>query len=394
MISWLGVALAGPALLLGPTYPGFGTLDDRRPVPAPVERAVERADLAPDTGGRVAFNDPTGSRGQQYALVRRLDETIRSARPGATVRLAAYSFAMPSTARALLLAHERGAHVQVVVDDHSSHWGAVRRLRGALGDDTSAPSFVQSCRLSCRGGRGNQHAKYLTVSASGRGDDLVMLGSMNLTHYSAQRQWNDLYWVTDPAVHAQFVEMFTSMAQDRPQRRLVLSETRSGFQTDVSPSSEVAGDDPLRERLRQVRCTGAAPGTGIDGRTVVRIAMHAWNGLRGVALAQQVAVLGQAGCDIEVLYGTGMGRVVANTLRRGGVPVRDSLHDGRRVHHKVMLLCGRYGGQRDVGFVWTGSHSWSERSLRNDEVMLRVAGRPVVEAYLANFRRIWALAAR
>ncbi|MBA2464574.1 MAG: hypothetical protein H0V42_06320 [Nocardioidaceae bacterium] len=392
MITWLGVALIGPALLLGPVFPGFGALDDRRPVPAPVERSVDKADLAPDTGGHVAFNDPTGPLREQFALVERLDDTIRSARPGSTVRLAAYSFAMPSTARALLFAHENGVHVQVVVDGHSSRWAAVESLRTGLGTDTTAGSFVRACRLSCRGGRGNQHAKFLTVSSSSRGDDLVMLGSMNLTDYSAQRQWNDLYWVTDPAVHQQFVETFTLMAQDRPQQGLALPETRSGFETEVSPTSDRVGD-PLEQRLRQVRCRGAAPGTGADGRTVIRIAMHAWNGSRGIALARQVAELGRAGCDIAILYGKGMGRAVATTLRLAGVPVRDSLHDGRRVHQKVMLLSGRYGGQRDVDLVWTGSHNWSDRSLRNDEVMLRVAGRPVVEAYLANFARMWRLAA-
>ena len=74
------------------------------------------------------------------------------------------------------------------------------------------------------------------------------------------------------------------------------------------------------------------------------------------------------------------------------MPVRDSLYDGRRVHHKVMLLSGRFGGHRDAEFVWTGSHNWSDRSTRNDEVMLRVAGQQVVDRYQANFRRIWRLA--
>ncbi len=389
MFTWLGVALAGPALLFGPAFPGFGTLDGRTPLPAAVERAVDAADLAPDTGGRVAFNDPTGSRSQQYALVRRLNDTIRSARPGATVRMAAYSFAMPSTARALVRAHERGAHVQVVVDDHSQHWGAVRTLAKALGGDTSADSFLQTCRLSCRGGRGNQHAKFLTVSESRRGDDLVMLGSVNLTNYSARRQWNDLYWVTDPAVHEQFAETFERMVRDRPQGRLALPTTRSGFHADVAPYRT---GDPLRARLRQVGCRGAAPGTGNDGRTVIRIAMHAWNGERGIAVARQVASLHRAGCDVRVLYGVGMGRAVATTLREAGVPLRDSLRDNRRVHHKVMVLSGRYGERRDDELVWTGSHNWSDRSLRNDEITLRVAGPAIVADYLRNFRRMWKFA--
>jgi phosphatidylserine/phosphatidylglycerophosphate/cardiolipin synthase-like enzyme len=44
--------------------------------------------------------------------------------------------------------------------------------------------------------------------------------------------------------------------------------------------------------------------------------------------------------------------------------------------------------------VWTGSHNFSDRSLRNDEVTLRVAGARQVAAYRANFGRIWAVAGR
>ena len=43
-------------------------------------------------------------------------------------------------------------------------------------------------------------------------------------------------------------------------------------------------------------------------------------------------------------------------------------------HEKLMFVSGRYAGSRDASFVWTGSHNWTDRSLHNDEVTLRVAG--------------------
>jgi len=92
---------------------------------------------------------------------------------------------------------------------------------------------------------------------------------------------------------------------------------------------------------------------------------------------------------VKVLYGVGMGRVVANVLRDAGVPIRDSNTGGRRVHHKVMVLSGVLGQQTDANYVWTGSHNWSDRSLRNDEIMFRISGRHLVQEYLANFRTIW-----
>ena len=389
VLGLLGAALAGPALLLGGTFPGYGILRDGA-VPEPVTAAVDAADPAPETGGRVSFNDPRGGEDRQFSLVRRIDAAIEGADAGATVRLAAYSFAMPSTARALLDAHEHGARVRVVVDDHSAHWGAVKRLRRALGTDTSADSFVKVCRLSCRGGRGNQHAKFVTVSSGSMGDDLVMVGSLNLTGYSSQRQWNDLYVASDEAAHDQLAEVFELMADDRPQHRLTLRETDNGFATDLAPYPAAdPGGDPIKRRLAKVRCRGTSLLSGDDGRTVVRIVMHAWNGDRGVDLARRVARLHDQGCDVKVLYGVGMGRVVANVLRDAGVPIRDSNAGGRRVHHKVMVLSGVLGQQTDANYVWTGSHNWSDRSLRNDEIMFRISGRHLVQEYLANFRTIW-----
>ena len=392
----VSLVLSGPALMIGGSFPGYGTLRGDDP-PDEVAAAVLRADPAPETGGHVSFNDPTGDREQQFALVDRINRAIDSSSRDATIRLAAYSFAMPSIAQSLLRAHSRGADVRVVVDDHSAHWGSVRRLEKALGTDTSDSSFVKVCRLSCRGGRGNQHAKFLTISDGTWGrqgklhDDLVLVGSLNLTNFSSQRQWNDLYMASDAEAHDQLAGVFRGLVADRPQSRMRLRETGNGFATDVAPYRvSKRSDDPIETRLDRVRCQGASLVSGDHGHTVIRISMHAWNGARGIELAHQVARLHRRGCDVKVLYGVGMGRVVANTLRRAGVPIRDSGGaDGRRVHHKVMVLSGVLGKQTDANYVWTGSHNWSDRSLRNDEIMFRISGRNLVQAYLANFRTIW-----
>jgi len=387
-------AVAGPLALLlsGPAYPGFGALPDRTVVPPAVATAAAGADIAPETGGRVHFNDPTGPPARQFALVRRINDAIGSARPGATVRLAAYSLAMPSTARALVRAHRSGADVQVVVDGHARRWGAVRTLARELGTSAAADSFVKTCRKSCRGHRGVQHIKFVTVSDSARGRGLVLVGSLNLTRFSSKRQWNDLYSVADPGVHDQLVTVFGQLVDDRPRAGLDLPRTRAGFATDLSPDPGAAGRrDPLVQRLRAVRCRGAAVTAGRGGRTVVRIAMHAWNGDRGITLARHVVRLGRQGCDVRVLYGKGTGRVVKRMLVESPhVRARDSgVRTGRRVHHKMMLVSGAHGRRTDANYVWTGSHNWSEASLRNDELMLRVGGRDLVDAYLANFGRIW-----
>jgi phosphatidylserine/phosphatidylglycerophosphate/cardiolipin synthase-like enzyme len=388
MLDWLAAVLSGALVLLGATPGAPGDAPTQPPVVAPT-----RPDAAGSPGGPL-FNDPFGTEAQRYALVRHIEATIDAAPPGATIRLAAYSLAMPSTARSLLRAHRRGVAVRVVVDDHSGGWRSVRALRAGLGTDPEADSFVQVCQRSCRGRGGNQHAKFVTVSRSGGASDVLMVGSMNFTSYAASRQWQDLYTVSgDRDVYDQFVRVFDEMALDRPQPPLALPETSEGFHADVSPVP-VAGGDPLLQRLARVRCRGATGRTGVHGRTMVRISMHAWNGGRGLRLARRVARLAEQGCDVRVLAGIGFGPRVTALLRDGGVRYRDSGRDGRHTHEKLMFVSGHVGRNTAASYVWTGSHNWSDRSLRNDEVILRVSGRRQVTAYLANFNRIWRVAGR
>ena len=163
MLAWLVAALSGPVLLLG-ALPAANHPGDEQGTPAAVRHAFDDLDLPAESPGSALFNDPFGSEAEQYALIRHIDARIDGADRGATVRLAAYSFAMPSTAQALLRAHRRGVHVQVVVDDRSTTWKSVRNLQGRLGTDPGRRSFVQVCQSSCRGTTGNQHAKFVTIS--------------------------------------------------------------------------------------------------------------------------------------------------------------------------------------------------------------------------------------
>ncbi|QWZ07587.1 hypothetical protein KRR39_19510 [Nocardioides panacis] len=374
MLPWLVAAVTGPALLLGGVAPATGH--------DPVART--------DSPGVARFNDPTGTERQQYALVRRVDRAVGRAPGGSTVRLAAYSFAMPSTAQALRRAHRRGVRVQVVVDDRSAQWGSVRALRRELGTSTRRHSFVRVCDHSCRGTTGNQHAKFVTISRSGRAADVVMVGSMNFTAYAAARQWQDLYVVRDDRrLFRQFRTLFRAMLRDEPQDPLALPSAGRGLRTDVAPSR---GTDRLVRRLSLVRCRGAGDGTGWRGRTVLRVSMHAWNGERGVLLARRVADLRAQGCNVRVLAGVGFGRQVRAVLTRGRVPLRQTGVAGY-THEKLMYVSGRYAGSRGASLVWTGSHNWTDRSLHNDEVTLRVRGARAVAAYQRNFRRIWTASA-
>ena len=389
-------ALLAAILLLVFVVPGNGQSPGAsHPRPTTEQPASGDARTAPRAlPGHVFFNDPLGGTRAKFALVRHINEAIRRSPRGSTIRVAEYSFAMPSTAAALVNAHRRGVMVQVIVDDHATRWRSVRELARALGMHKHANSFVKVCHRSCRGGPGNQHAKFVTFSRTGRKQDLVMIGSVNFTRFNAMEQWNDLYTVADPRLYTQVRGWFRLMKKDRPQAQLKFPGAGEGMRMVISPLVDPSKrDDPVYQRLQAVRCRGARHAGDPQHRTIIRIAMHAWNGSRGVLLARQMAGLHELGCNVKVLYGIGIGRQVLSILTKAGVPVRNSEDRGRRVHEKVMILSGVLGKDRSAKFVWTGSHNWSNRSLVNDEVILRVEGARLVGGYLHNFHTMWSLVA-
>ena len=222
-----------------------------------------------------------------------------------------------------------------------------------------------------------------------------MVGSMNFTDFAAAHQFQDLYTVTgEQTLFRQLRQVFRQMAADRPQPSLDLPGAGRGLRVDISPAPGGPAPDPVVARLGRVHCAGAVDGTGLHGRTLIRISMHAWNGLRGVTLARRIATLSHQGCDIKVVAGVGFGRRVVSLLSAAGIGLRRAGQDQPATHEKLMVLSGHLGRDRAASVVWTGSHNWTDRSLRNDEVTLRVAGGRQVAAYLAEFRRIWALSVR
>src|SRR4051794_39611327 len=267
MMAWLVAAATAPVLTVaslsvhvGPPQRPRDTTHAVHAFHQPTHRAVR----PPASRGRALFNDPLGSERRQFALIRRINGKIDGADRSSVVRLAAYSFAMPSTAQALLRAHRRGAAVKVVVDSHSARWGSVRNLRDKLGGNRRHRSFVLVCRHSCRGAQGNQHAKFLAISHTGRRHDVVMVGSMNFTRFAAAGQWQDLYSVAGNArLYGEFVRVFKQMTHDRLQPRIDLPEPGDGFRTDVAPLTGKPTVDPVARRLGSVHCRGATGGTGV-----------------------------------------------------------------------------------------------------------------------------------
>jgi phosphatidylserine/phosphatidylglycerophosphate/cardiolipin synthase-like enzyme len=346
-------------------------------------------DFTPVTGA--TFNRPIGTFQEQRAIFTVLNNTIDATPSGATIRFAVFSFSEKTTADRLIAAHARGVNVQMIFDDHHI-FPQEARLRSSLGRNPNAQSFVVYCHHSCRGVTGVMHDKMFLFSQAGQASNIVNVGSDNITRHNAVDQWSDMYTIVgDPALYFTYSGVFEQMKYDRPMASPYIAADINGYQPQFYPYPGVQeATDPVYEALSQITCVGLPPGAGgPNGNTQIRISQHAWNGDRGIYLAREVAALKQAGCNIKVIYGIGFGAVVRNILTRAGIPLSYGTHRGVHTHEKYLLVNGWFGDNPDAKVVWTGSHNWSNGSLKRDEIILRIENADAYAQYFANFKDIW-----
>lgn len=289
-----------------------------------------------------------------HTVLRELFALIEATPPGERVRIVAHSFSLVPVAEALVVAHERGVRVQVIVDDNvSGTWDAVQVLRAGLGSDRRSGSFVDLAP-------GRLHEKTWSFSRAAGAEDIVLIGSMNLTYYSAG-QFNDVIAYRDRpdvrrVVDARFEQLLDQLPSPRPRPVVQLGQDRLWF----FPLGDAP--DPLAAMLAEIPPVGAR----------VRVAMYAWLDERGLALAAQLADLDAAGADVEVVLGRSVGPSVRAVLESSGVEMHEGVYDDRSdIHHKLTVVSHPGAEGARERWVLTGSDNYTEKSLGRPEMLLR-----------------------
>ena len=370
------------------------------------------------------FNDPHRAEGH-FRIERKVIDTINRTPKGSTIRIAIYSLDRMNVARALVAAHRRGVKVQVLLNDHWEN-AAVRTVRAEIGKDPRRNNFIYKCRQSCRGAANefnNLHSKIYLFSQAGRSEDVVAVGSANMTRNAAIHQWNDLYFTDgDHELFRQMVGLFNDMRKDHDTRQEpmafcgtpltgVCDDSVDKHTVVAFPRVSRPKDDLVVHLLDRVRCLTPDPVTGKVKRTRLALSMHTMRGARGDYLAEAIRQKWVQGCDVRVTYGL-IGYhtkgVIAAPTKRGRIPLRstgmdynlddnfDLNNDGiddlildYYSHQKYLIVQGTYNGVPDSSMVLTGSVNWSSLSTANDEVWFTVRGAVVAKKYLRNFDYQW-----
>ena len=355
------------------------------------------ASYDPPTG--VKFNYPLGTLDAQRVIRRHINRTIDSTPAGARIEILSWNIRDDVFVDKLIAAHKRMVTVRVLIA--RGNWSADnpnlmmdRLKRALLADDKpwsnelrplAERSRARACDSSCRGTSGIAHAKYYLFSHVGPkvtkpiATDIVMHGSANATIVATNRQWNDLHTLKNRAnVYRYFSDRFKESEKDTPVVPPYSRADFSGFTIEFLPWGARPGD-PTLQQLNAIRCVGATDGTGVNGKTHVRIGQTAFLDDRGLAIAERLKTMWDRGCNVRIVYAL-MGNKVLAAVRdpsgRGPIPIQqitqdwnnDGVYD-RYLHTKVMAISGVYAGDTSAEVAINGSTNWTAKALRSDETL-------------------------
>lgn len=379
VLAVAGAVIVVPAAVAAPA-PGVTAVSPAATALVAAERKRNR--YTPRMG--VIITNPLGD--SRKRIMNHILKSIRNTPKGHKIRIISWNVASREFVTVLTKAHQRGVSVRLLMSQAKAdeqprdgdYWRLKRALRKSNGNPKKLRSWARGCDRSCRGKRGIAHSKLFIFSKVHKARRVVMSTSANATDVAIYRQWNDLYThVGNRKVYRGFMDIFRESAKDRPVKR-GYREFQARDVTGYSypwKGGHARGDRVIKE-LKRITCPGARGGTGINGKSRIRIAQDAIIDQRGIDIARILRHKWQSGCNIKIVYAL-MGRrvrTILNNTTRGPVPHRQIVQDwdldgvyDRYLHSKVMAVSGRYRKDRSARVAWQGSENWSGLAKLSDE---------------------------
>ena len=378
----------------------------------------------PPISAGMTFNIPVGKKAEQLINVRKMMAAIDGTKSGETIRMAFFSLTVPNFSEKLIDAHNRGVNVRLIQDDHEIGplW---LDLVDVLGEDTSQRSWALLCHRSCFSDESPSymHAKIYLFSKTAGKSLVTMVSSANPTYTQARVGWNDMYTIIgDSSIYdggkRYFDDMTRGALDDRDDDQsdgvpidYYFTAASGMHQLYFFPTADggVEGD-PMFDMLDDIECIGTAPGYGLDGRTIVKVAMYQWS-VRRERLARQLWRLQNQGCFVEVIYDqTVTDKEIIDILKVPSekygtvIPLtkssEDRNDDGDFVHgtdhfnhEKYVLVNGIYTGDRSSKVVIAGSSNWTNTALHyGNEITIQIKDNGVYSDYMKQFQtmKAWA----
>lgn len=290
---------------------------------------------------------------------------------GERIDVRTYWLGSTRIARALLAAYGRGVLVRATfaASAASPPNRQGRALAAVLNADPRDGSWVVWSR-----GRGRLlHEKTWLFSRVGDVRWVTVTGSYNAADEADRHGY---------ALMAQVVEdpgLYAAFAQRSPRPWSARTAVPAGRSWGLYFLPRAGGADPVVARLRAIPRRRS---------TVVRVAMYAMWGKRGVRLAGELARLARGGARVTFVAGPAVAGAVRRTLSAGGVRVHEGCFpDDSYTHSKDMAATFARSGAREH-WTWVGSDNWTDGALRDAQAVLGLPGRDLHGQFVAAFDRL------
>ena len=341
------------------------------------------------------FSDPTGTPEEQFAIINHVIQLIDNSPRGSFIRLATMTI-NSTTADALIRAHQRGVNVRVILPRQMLGKPSPSRVTAETGSNTKSSSYVFYCRNACYrdAGSGVHHNKLFLFSQVGTTPNVISTSSGNLDNYMAEHRYNDAYTVVDDAAgYRAGVAYFDLMLADSYHNAAAPTTTGKGVTYHFFPRRRA---NLFGAIMNNVRCQGATGGTGINGRTAIRMATSLWDRSR-IDVARQVVDLKKRGCNIAIIAQSyNIDRGILTMFRSAKVPFRfaDTPQTAAGNHSKYVAISGNFHGRTNATNVYAGSLNLTAAdNSACDNNMIRITSASAHDAYRANFAALYAKSA-
>lgn len=351
---------------------------------------------APKAGVSTILSGP-GSNRYENAILRHICHTPR----GAYIRVVTWSFTSTRIADALVAAHKRGAVVRVLMPKGQAWTRKNNRTVprstavSILDKGLTGSSWLRTTGLSARGAnvfdgkKTTLHQKTFQFSTTGSARRVSIIASGNPTENARTSQWTDaIQLVGNEKAYDWLTKLFDQQTADKARKKPFKQVRRGGVGFTAGPWNAPTMTDPVVRRIQQV-----------PAHARLRIAVSAWQGPRGIALARAVAAHERAdpGRDVWVLASKPFAPEVRAILESAGSKVYNGHFvkkkaNGTKVvkyhHHKFMTARWRGADGKPQKRVWAGSENWSDNARGTDELVVEVRKGKVHDRYVKFFDRI------
>lgn len=354
------------------------------------------------------FNDPEDP-ATQMGVMGPIIDSINASGCGQTIRISMFSISDdepgPAFAAALIAAHQRGAIVKVLMDQHADN-ATWQSLVDELGNDPKATSFAALCPGGCLSHHTGSylHAKYYMFSGGSEANRTVTVSSANPTSAQAITASNSSETVKgNVAFYNAYVKYFTAM-----------SKGALGGSGPVSPDYYDTTDGVSARKISppayQWPKARSRSDTWLDflgnikAPADINIAVFEWTahgtpgGSNYLELAKKLVSLAGTGVKVHILMTASQ---VDDSVQAylAAHPRNLDVHDTTRgedangnavhyTHDKYMAVSGTYAGVKNSKVVFSGSSNWTINGIwHNDETDVKLTGSTAYGAFLTDWQR-------